>query len=106
LGKFFQNDAQICSVQPSWRDRSELLGYFNEFTKKFNETDFLKALYEASWRKDKQHHRPRRNELGPHRILFAEFLSMMEMPDYSEWKIELINNPDADDPKTSTKENC
>ncbi|MBP5242475.1 MAG: hypothetical protein J6Z36_02150, partial [Clostridia bacterium] len=41
MGKFFNNATSIISVQPSWRDRAELLGYFNEFTKKFNETDFL-----------------------------------------------------------------
>jgi ABC-type multidrug transport system fused ATPase/permease subunit len=99
LGKFFQNDAQICSVQPSWRDRSELLGYFNEFTKKFNETDFLKALYESSWRKDNNIIVLDEMNLARIEYYFAEFLSMMEMPDFSEWKIELINNPDPDDPK-------
>ena len=41
-GKFILNDAIIASVQPSWRDRTELFGYFNEFTKKFNETEILK----------------------------------------------------------------
>ena len=40
LGKFFLNDVAICSVQPSWRDRTELIGYYNEFTKKFNESEF------------------------------------------------------------------
>ena len=46
-GKFIKRDAIIASVQPSWRDRTELFGYFNEFTKKFNETDVLKGLYIA-----------------------------------------------------------
>jgi SpoVK/Ycf46/Vps4 family AAA+-type ATPase len=44
MAKFFKNNAAIVSVQPSWRDRAELLGYLNEFTKKFNETDFLKGF--------------------------------------------------------------
>jgi hypothetical protein len=100
LGKFFQNDAQICSVQPSWRDRSELLGYFNEFTKKFNETDFLKALYESTWRQDNNVIVLDEMNLARVEYYFAEFLSIMEMPDFSEWKIELINNPDPkEDPK-------
>ena len=43
LGKFFCFDSALIPVQPSWKDRSELLGYYNEFTKKFNETEFLKA---------------------------------------------------------------
>ena len=41
MGRFFNQPASIISVQPSWRDRAELLGYLNEFTKRFNETDFL-----------------------------------------------------------------
>ncbi|MGN1077362.1 MAG: hypothetical protein ACI4ST_02500, partial [Candidatus Gallimonas sp.] len=39
VGKYFESDATIASVQPSWRDRSELFGFYNEFTKKFNETE-------------------------------------------------------------------
>ncbi|MBR6638263.1 MAG: hypothetical protein IKK96_05330, partial [Lachnospiraceae bacterium] len=49
LGQFLNNPAVICSVQPSWRDRTELVGYYNEFTKKYTEPDFLKALYEAQY---------------------------------------------------------
>ena len=49
LGRFFQHNATICSVQPSWRDRSELLGYYNDFTHKFTETEFLRAVYEATY---------------------------------------------------------
>ena len=52
LGKFFSFDSAIIPVQPSWKDRSELLGYYNEFTKKFNETEFLRALYTTTYRKD------------------------------------------------------
>ena len=51
-GKFIKNDAIIASVQPSWRDRTELFGYFNEFTKKFNETEVLKGLYLAGYTDD------------------------------------------------------
>ncbi|MCQ2603042.1 MAG: hypothetical protein MJ193_03830, partial [Clostridia bacterium] len=36
MGIFLNNPATIASVQPSWRDRTELFGYFNEFTKRFN----------------------------------------------------------------------
>ncbi len=53
LGKFFENDATIVSVQPSWRDRTELFGYFNEFSKKFNETDLLRRVYES--KSDRSH---------------------------------------------------
>ena len=52
FGKFIQNDTNIASVQPSWRDRTELYGYFNEFTKRFNETETLKRMYEATYTED------------------------------------------------------
>ena len=47
FGKFLQVDTTIASVQPSWRDRTELFGYFNEFTKNFNETEVLKRIYSS-----------------------------------------------------------
>ena len=35
FGKFVQRDTTVVSVQPSWRERTELYGYFNEFTKQY-----------------------------------------------------------------------
>lgn len=98
LGKFFDNDASMCSVQPSWKDRSELLGYYNEFTKKFNETEFLRALYTATYRKDMNIIVLDEMNLARIEYYFAEFLSIMEMPNKNEWKIELINSYDQNDP--------
>lgn len=98
LGKFFVNDATICSVQPSWRDRTELVGYFNEFTKKFNETDFLRALYEATYRKDVNIIVLDEMNLARIEYYFAEFLSIMEMPNINEWKIQLVSSPIDSDP--------
>ena len=51
-GKFLKHDSCVASVQPSWRDRTELFGYFNEFTKKFNETEVLKEMYKAGYTDD------------------------------------------------------
>ena len=99
LGRFFQNNAKICSVQPSWRDRSELLGYYNEFTKKFTESDFLKAIYEATYREDINIVVLDEMNLARIEYYFAEFLSIMEMPNPDEWNIELIASPQEDDPK-------
>ena len=98
LGKFFDNDSSICSVQPSWKDRSELVGYYNEFTKKFNETEFLRALYTATYRKDMNVIVLDEMNLARIEYYFAEFLSIMEMPNKNEWKIELINSYDDNDP--------
>lgn len=99
LGRFFQNNAKICSVQPSWRDRSELLGYYNEFTKKFTETDFLKAIYESTYREDVNIIVLDEMNLARIEYYFAEFLSIMEMPNVDEWNIELVASPQSDDPK-------
>jgi hypothetical protein len=99
LGRFFKNPASICSVQPSWRDRSELLGYYNDFTKKFTETDFLRAVYEATYRQDPNLIVLDEMNLARIEYYFAEFLSIMEMPNTAEWKINLIASSRADDPK-------
>lgn len=99
MGKFFNKETSIISVQPSWRDRAELLGYLNEFTKKFNETDFLKAVYQAGY-SDKPNFIVL-DEMNLARIeyYFAEFLSVMEMPDVHEWKIDLVPASEPSDPK-------
>jgi hypothetical protein len=99
LGRFFQNPATICSVQPSWRDRSELLGFYNEFTKRFSETDFLRAVYEATYRQDPNIIVLDEMNLARIEYYFAEFLSIMEMPNVSEWNIDLVAAPQPDDPK-------
>ncbi|XMB71922.1 hypothetical protein RJI07_07425 [Mycoplasmatota bacterium WC30] len=98
MAKFFDNNAAMISVQPSWRDRAEILGYLNEFTKRFNETDFLKALYEAIYRKDVNLIVLDEMNLARIEYYFAEFLSIMEMPDPTEWKIDLVPDTKPTDP--------
>lgn len=98
MAKFFNNKAEIISVQPSWRDRAEIIGYLNEFTKRFNETDFLKALYESIYRQDVNYIVLDELNLARIEYYFAEFLSIMEMPNPSEWKIDLVPNPKPSDP--------
>ena len=98
-GKFLMNDAVIASVQPSWRDRTELFGYFNEFTKKFNETEVLAKMYEATY-KD-QVYITILDEMNIARVeyYFAEMLSILEMPSRDEWVITLVPNVWPTDPK-------
>ncbi len=98
-GKFVKNDSCIASVQPSWRDKTELLGYFNEFTKKFNETDVLAELYIAGH--DNEIHTIILDEMNIARVeyYFAEMLSILEMPSRSEWIIELVTSAWPTDPK-------
>ena len=99
LGKYFENDATIVSVQPSWRDRSELFGYFNEFSKKFNETEVLRRIYEASYTDDINVIILDEMNIARVEYYFAEMLSLMEMPDADEWKIELVPSSWENDPK-------
>lgn len=103
MGKYFLNDATICSVQPSWRDRTELLGFFNEFTKKFNETEFLKRVYEASYNDDINIIVLDEMNIARVEYYFAEMLSILEMPDPSEWKLELVPAVWPTDPKKLTE---
>ena len=99
MGKFFFSNSWIVSVQPSWRDRAELVGYFNEFTKKFNETDFLAGLYESTLREDPNFIVLDEMNLARIEYYFADFLSIMEMPDVAEWNIDLIASPSPTDPQ-------
>ena len=97
-GKFLQNDSQIASVQPSWRDRSELFGYFNEFTKRFSETEVLKRMYEATYT-DKVY-LTILDEMNIARVeyYFAEMLSILEMPSRDEWIVDLVPSGWPSDP--------
>ncbi len=38
---------QLIEVQAGWRDRQDLIGYYNAFEKRFYESEFLQALYQA-----------------------------------------------------------
>ena len=98
-GYFVKNESTIASVQPSWRDRTELFGYFNEFTKKFNETEVLKAMYEASY--NDEMYLTILDEMNIARVeyYFAEMLSILEMPSRDEWVIDLVPNVWPNDPK-------
>lgn len=90
FSRYMDNPATIVSVQPSYRDRSEVLGYFNEFSKKFNETEFLRALYEANYRKDPTLIVLDEMNLARIEYYFAEILSVLEMPSKDEWVLDLV----------------
>ena len=98
-GKFIKNDAIIASVQPSWRDRTELFGYFNEFTKKFNETEILKKMYEANYNDDVYVAVLDEMNIARVEYYFAEMLSILEMPSRDEWIVELVPSSWPTDPK-------
>ena len=97
-GKFLKHDSCVASVQPSWRDRTELFGYFNEFTKKFNETDVLKTIYEAGYTDDVFTVILDEMNIARVEYYFAEMLSILEMPNQDEWLVELVSSGWPSDP--------
>ena len=93
----FSND--LIPVQSSWNDNRELLGYDNDFTKKFKETDFTKAVYRASLPKNAERVAlVILDEMNLARIeyYFADFLAVMEKtPD--DWYVSLVNSNDDEE---------
>ncbi len=98
LGKFLQMDTTIASVQPSWRDRTELFGYFNEFTKSFNETEVLKRIYSSNYNNDINFILLDEMNIARVEYYFAEMLSILEMPNAAEWELDIVPNVWSTDP--------
>ena len=98
FSRYLCNPATIVSVQPSFRDRTELLGYFNEFSKRFNETEFLRALYEACYRSEPTLLVLDEMNLARIEYYFAEMLSVLEMPSKDEWVLDLVPTAWEGDP--------
>lgn len=87
-------ECKLVPVQPSWRDNRELLGYDNDFTNRFKETEFTKFLYEASALPNrKKIYLIVLDEMNLARIeyYFADFLSVLEKPTQTEWIIPLVS---------------
>lgn len=82
------------SVQPSWRDNRELLGYDNDFTNRFKETEFTKALYKYSkgdYKDDIVFIVLDEMNLARIEYYFADFLSELEHRS-STWSIPLVSS--------------
>ena len=97
--KFIGNLLEPIAIQPMWKERSDLVGYFNEFTKKFNETLLLEELYKATY--DDKIYIIILDEVNIARIeyYFAEFLSLLEYHDDEQRKLEISNDSWVNDPK-------
>lgn len=98
FGQFIENPSLICSVQPSWRDRTELFGYYNDFTKKYTETDFLKTLYEAHYYEDMKVIILDEMNIARVEYYFAEMLSLLEMPREDERYFSVVSSEADNDP--------
>ena len=80
-------------VQATWRDKTNLIGYFNDFSKTYSETDFLLAMYHGNYNPDMIHIYVL-DEMNISRVeyYFADFLSVLEYP-VNEWNIKLMQLP-------------
>lgn len=93
FAEYVNGKSVFLAVQSTWRDRTDLLGYFNDFSKRYNETEFLSALYEANWDREKIYVFVL-DELNISRVeyYFADFLSVLEYPE-KERKLKILQLP-------------
>jgi len=92
---------KIIKVQAGWRDHFDLLGHFNSFDKRYRETDFIKALYEAQTTKfENRLYIILLDEMNLSRVeqYFADMLSTLELDEH-EQLIEIPSTPDRPTPK-------
>src|SRR5574344_590837 len=103
FGKFINVSSTVVPVQPMWKERSDLLGYYNEFTGKFNETPILEKLYEANF--SNQLFIIVLDELNIARLeyYFSEFLSLLELPVTSERNLTVASSGAEGDPIKMTR---
>ena len=86
---------RLIPVESSWRDRNELLGYYNDFNKKFNAKSFTIELYRST--KERCREIPTfivLDEMNLARIeyYFSDFLAILQEPDRKKWLIELVSS--------------
>ena len=93
FSKFANANLLFVPVQTTWRDKTSMLGYFNDFSKTYTETDFLLHLYHANYNPD-QIHIFVLDEMNISRVeyYFADFLSVLEYP-VPEWRLRLMQLP-------------
>ena len=99
FGEYLGNPSTVVPVQPMWKERTDLLGYYNEFTKRFNETDLLKKMYEANY--SEEMYVTVLDEMNIARVeyYFAEFLSLLELPKAEERMLTVVSDSWKDDPQ-------
>ncbi|MBQ4060927.1 MAG: hypothetical protein IJD46_02750 [Bacilli bacterium] len=93
FAKFSNSNVLFVPVQATWRDKTNILGYFNDFSKIYSETDFLVRLYESNYNPDRLHFFVL-DEMNISRVeyYFADFLSTLEFPE-EEWKLRVMQLP-------------
>lgn len=99
FGEYLENPSTVIPVQPMWKERTDLLGYYNEFTKRFNETLLLQVMYKANYSKDIYVTVLDEMNIARVEYYFAEFLSMLEIPDPKKRYLGVVTDKWQNDPK-------
>ena len=98
FGEFLTNPSVIVPIQPMWKERSDLIGYFNEFTGRFNETTLLQKMYEANYSEDIYVTVLDEMNIARVEYYFAEFLSLLEIPDPNKRYLDVVSDKWDNDP--------
>jgi len=98
FGSFTDNASTVIPVQPMWKERTDLIGYYNEFTKRFNETLLLEKMYEANYSKDMYVTVLDEMNIARVEYYFAEFLSLLELPNPDERYMDVVSDKWDSDP--------
>ena len=99
FGQFISFTTPVIPVQPTWKERSDLLGYYNEFTGKFSETPLLNSLYEAGTTDSIELIVLDEANIARIEYYFAEFLSLLELPNPKSRKLQVASSHMEYDPK-------
>ena len=99
FGEFLDNKTVVVPIQPMWKERTDLIGYYNEFTKKFNETTLLYKMYEANYSKDIYITVLDEMNIARVEYYFAEFLSLLELPNPEGRNLDVVSDKWENDPK-------
>ena len=98
FGSFIDNSSTVIPVQPMWKERTDLIGYYNEFTKRFNETLLLQKMYEANYSRDMYVTVLDEMNIARVEYYFAEFLSLLELPNPEERYLDVVSDRWESDP--------
>ena len=98
FGEFLENPSTVIPVQPMWKERTDLVGYYNEFTKSFNVTKLLEKMYEANYSKDIYVTVLDEMNIARVEYYFAEFLSLLELPTADKRWLDIITDKWDNDP--------
>ena len=93
FAEFIGANVLFMPVQATWRDKTSIIGFYNEFSKTYTETEFLSTLYEANYSPDTLNFYVL-DEMNISRVeyYFADLLSVLEYP-VADWKLKIMSVP-------------